>query len=240
MAAFLLSLQSFGQEVDCEKLYNEAKEKFEKNFGDASDVDYSGLGKTILENLNMSKFTEKNLVLYVSNIIEYCPSGIPKNPCRIFKDTAYRFNEERLWTSDQILTLREKTKKNIIPVNNQNFFTEQDRFYSQFKIKNFKKGIQKMSWQINDGSELTQRGRSYYYFPYKNHVKELILMKISTHNIFLDTDTMQTIVYHPNSKEIYVNFIFENDPAKNYVQTCRYIDDQWKLTDSENGNYNSN
>ncbi len=47
---------------------------------------------------------------------------------------------------------------------------------------------------------------------------------------------MQTIIYHPNSKEIYVNFIFENDPAKNYVQT----DDQWKLTDSENGNYNSN
>ncbi|MBB6371341.1 hypothetical protein [Chryseobacterium shigense] len=234
----LLSLQIFGQDIDCEKLYTEAQENFEKNFGNNASVDYSGLGKTILENLDMSRFTEKNIVLYVSNVTEYCPAGVPKNPCPVFKDTAYHFNEEKLWTADQILTLREKAKKNIIPISSLNFYTEEDGFYHQFKNKDFKKGLQKVSWQINDGSELARKGRTFYYFPYRKNAKPLIITKISTSNIFLDTDTVQTFVQHSNSKEIHINFVFENNPAKNYIQTYRYVDNLWKLTDSKNGNYN--
>lgn len=237
LITFLLSIQIFGQSIDCEKLYTDAKENFEKNFGDTESVDYSRLAKTILENLDLSRLSEKNIVLYVNNVTEYCPSGVPKNPCPIFKDTAYRFNEERLWTPDHILALREKTRKDIIPISSFNFYTEEDSFYHQFKVKDFKKGIQKVSWQINDGSELARKGRIFYYFAYRNNAKALVLTKISTSKIFLNTDTMQTIVHHPNSKEVHIGFVFENEPAKNYVQTYKYIDRIWKLTDSKNGNY---
>jgi hypothetical protein len=241
LALFLLIIifsQSFSQETDCEKIYREAQENFEKNFGDSSSIDYSGLGKTILENLDMRKFTEKYVVLYVSNVTEYCPSGVPKNPCPIFKDSAYIFNEERLWTSDHILALCKKTKKDIIPMFSQNFFTKEDNFYNYFKIKDFRKGIQKVSWQINDSSELARKGKTFYYFPYIYNTRDLVLTKISTSNVFLSTDTIQTIIHHPNSKEVNVNFVFENDTAKNYAQTYSYIDNVWKLTDSKNGNFN--
>lgn len=221
----------FSQEkFDCEKEYNSRKQKYDRLFADIKSINYENLPETIVNNMDLNKINGKDLVLYYSNDIEFCPSGVPSEilNCKSFQPEIPYFNESRLWSTKSIILLQTKIKKNIVPKTSFGFITAKNDFVKFFNIENVKEGIMKRVKEIYyPNSE-----RHFLYFPFRS--KGLILEKTTdSADIFKNTTTLQTIITNSSSREVKVEYMFENDPSLNYHQIFNYQGNEWKLVENE-------
>ncbi len=229
---FIFSLNYiFSQEkFECEKEYDSQKQNYDRLFADIKTINYENLPETIINNMDLNKIDGKDLVLYYSNIIEFCPSGVPSEVlnCKRFQPEIPYFNESRLWNTKNILLLQLKIKKNIVPKTSFGFITTKNDFVQLFKIENSKEGIMKRAKEIYyPNSE-----KHFLYFPFKS--KELILEKIIDYaDVYNNSTTMQTKITNNNSREVKVEYIFENNPSLNYYQIINYKDNEWKLVENK-------
>ncbi|WP_262150772.1 hypothetical protein [Chryseobacterium foetidum] len=215
---------------DCEKEYNIAKQKYDSLFSDIKKVNYKSLPKVIIQNMDLKKFTGKNLILYYSNVVESDPSGVPKDmiDCKHFYPQIPYFNERKLWSGENILFLKSKIKKNIVPKTSFGFEKYNNEFVRLFNTENFREGLMVRSKEIY----FPNSEKQFLYFPVNS--QKLILKKVSNGaDIYENSSTFITKVINVSSKEVKIEYIFENDPSLNYFQVFNFINDEWTLVKNE-------
>lgn len=227
---FGFNLFSSQETFNCEKEYKLAKLKYEELFSDVKNVNYETLPETIINNIDLKKINGKSLVLYYSNIFEFCPSGVPNEllNCKSFYPEIPYFNEETLWTKKNILFLQSKIKKDIVPKTSFGFLGNKNDFLKQFKTEKYREGmmtrIKELYYPNSD--------KKFLYFPFNS--KKLIIAKSNDYlDVYKDTATLKTIVNNISSKQVKIEYIFENDHQLNYIQIFNFVDNSWKLSETK-------
>ena len=221
------SFSIFAQEIDCDKMYDEAINEYSKKFGDIKTINYDELGKLIVKNFDYKKIKSQNIILLLPGA-EECSIFIPVTKCKNFNPEIPYYSEFSLWNGENMLLLQSLSKKNVIPKNQISFFDDKTEFEHLFKTKKFKIGVMKLAkviWEPNSD-------KNFYYFPANS--KKLILMRgdaMKNANAF-ENSIVETRVKHINSKQVRIEYIFKYFDFKNYYQVYEYIDGKWEMTEN--------
>lgn len=166
------------QTEECDKLYQEDKQYYEKNQAAIKETDFSGLLKNLYHNEDFKNFIaeDKNIILniLIKTRQDAICGNVPYHECKRFEKNEYPELFEKLWNKENYLNFVKMNKgKIIIPAVNSKLIYD----FSAFK--------KRIKWNTETGKEILEDGntRNFYYNTGLKLKKELTIDQHSDFNI---------------------------------------------------------
>lgn len=208
------------REPDCTKFHQAEKEKFDVLEKDFKKVNFSKLNKLIINHIDESRLKKQNLkISLIKRRMAICVWDILKDCISKYNLTNHFYNDTHFWSSETILLLQKKFKKNIVPIisnysgnsnnhsfyNSQEFFTENPKITNQLKVNKF-----------------TFENKDYIYFPYNEEKLEI-------------SDSDMIFMYFKNhlNKIVEVEIYYNQEQIPQMLK-FQYTNHKWKLIETKN------
>ena len=207
------------RQPDCTKFHQAEKEKFDVLEKDFKKVNFSKLNKLIINHIDESRLKKQNLkISLIKRKMPICGWDIFRDCISKYNLTNNFYNDIHFWSSETVLLLQKKLKKNIVPIVSvysmsyyhtnyyrHEFFTVNPKIINQLKVNKF-----------------TFENKDYIYFPYNEEKLEI-------------SDSDMIFIYFKNHLNKIVEVeIYYNQEQIPQILKFQYTNHKWKLFETKN------
>ena len=208
------------REPDCTKFHQAEKEKFDALEKDFKKVNFSKLNKLIINYIDESRLKKQNLkISLIKRRMAICGWDIFRDCISQYNLTNNFYNDTHFWSSENIILLQKKLKKNLVPIisnysgnSDYHSFYYRQEFFTENPTKTKQLKVNKFAFENKD----------YIYFPYNEEKLEI-------------SDSDAIFMYFKN----YLNRIVEvqiyyNQEKNPQILKFQYKNHHWKLIETKN------
>ena len=190
------------------------KEKFDVLEKDFKKVNFSKLNKLIINHIDESRLKKQNLkISLIKRKMTICGWDIFRDCISKYNLTNNFYNDIHFWSSETVLLLQKKLKKNIVPIVSvysmsyyhtnyyrHEFFTVNPKIINQLKVNKF-----------------TFENKDYIYFPYNEEKLEI-------------SDSDMIFIYFKNHLNKIVEVIEKKEQKEREQKLLENKDTQWRVS----------
>lgn len=207
---------------DCKKLYEEGQLRLKRFQEESKLVDYDKLREKIIDDIDLTLFTFRNIVIFTKNLMLICGTGRQYYCPSYYNYDTPVFSTKDFWNEKVILKLYEKLPKNIIFATNNEGEGSGVEYEKELTIN-------KISKQVKIINKYGIESDAVLYFKFKENQTKIknynsLSIKISKNDF---GNKVEVIVGYSKLDYRFTHI---------YTTTYQYIDNEWKVVELKKEN----